>query len=45
MLATLPLIHREPFDGLLVAQAFAEPLRPVTHDRQPRAYSDTVIAV
>lgn len=34
MLATLPLIHREPFDRLLVAQAFAEPLRLVTHDRQ-----------
>jgi len=40
---TLPLLHRDPFDRLLVAQALAEPLRLVTHDRKVAAYSDTII--
>jgi PIN domain nuclease of toxin-antitoxin system len=44
-LAGLPLLHRDPFDRLLVAQALAEPLRLITHDRQIAAYSDTVILV
>ncbi len=29
---TLPLLHADPFDRLLVAQALAEPFRLVTHD-------------
>jgi len=37
--------HGDPFDRLLVAQALAEPMRLVTHDRQIAAYSDTVILV
>ncbi len=45
MLATLPPIHRDPFDRLLVAQALSEPMRLLTHDRQLAAYSDTVIVV
>ena len=40
---TLPLLHGDPFDRLLVAQALTEPLRLVTADRQLAAYSDTVI--
>jgi len=44
-LATLPMLHRDPFDRLLVAQALSEPLRLVTHDRKVAAYSDTVILV
>ncbi|MEI9963725.1 MAG: type II toxin-antitoxin system VapC family toxin [Caulobacteraceae bacterium] len=41
----LPLVHRDPFDRLLVAQSLTEPLRLVTHDRKLAAYSDTVILV
>jgi PIN domain nuclease of toxin-antitoxin system len=44
-LAGLPLLHRDPFDRLLVAQAMTEPLRLLTHDRHMAAYSDTVILV
>ncbi len=39
----LPMLHADPFDRLLVAQALCEPMRLVTHDRQIAAYSDTVI--
>lgn len=45
MLATLPPLHRDPFDRLLVAQALSEPMRLVTHDRLVARYSDTVIVV
>lgn len=41
---TLPLLHGDPFDRLIVAQALAEPMRLVTADRRLAAYSDTVIA-
>jgi len=40
---TLPPIHRDPFDRLLMAQAVTEPMRLVTHDAALAAYSDTVI--
>jgi PIN domain nuclease of toxin-antitoxin system len=39
----LPLLHRDPFDRLLVAQALSEPLRLVTHDSKIAEYSDSVI--
>ncbi|MDR2347197.1 MAG: type II toxin-antitoxin system VapC family toxin [Bifidobacteriaceae bacterium] len=42
---SLPAIHNDPFDRLLVAQALAEPLRLVTHDRTVARYNDTVILV
>lgn len=41
----LPPHHQDPFDRLLVAQALAEPLRLLTHDRQVAAYSDSVILI
>lgn len=41
----LPLIHADPFDRLLVAQALAEPLRLLTHDATVARYSDSIIAV
>lgn len=44
-LADLPLIHGDPFDRLLVAQALSEPMRLLTHDRRLAAYTDTVIVV
>jgi PIN domain nuclease of toxin-antitoxin system len=40
---TLPLIHRDPFDRLLVAQALSEPMRLLTADAVVAEYSDTVI--
>ncbi|TSD93137.1 type II toxin-antitoxin system VapC family toxin [Skermania sp. ID1734] len=38
----LPLIHRDPFDRMLVAQARAERLTLLTRDRQLAAYGDNV---
>ncbi len=40
---TLPLIHGDPFDRLLVAQALTEPLRLLTHDKVLTRYSDTIV--
>lgn len=45
MLETLPPLHADPFDRLLLAQALAEPLRLMTHDDRLRAYSDSIILV
>jgi PIN domain nuclease of toxin-antitoxin system len=39
----LPLLHRDPFDRLLVAQAQIETLRLITSDPQVAAYSQLVI--
>ena len=39
----LPLLHGDPFDRLLIAQALTEPLRLVTHDKALARYSDTVL--
>lgn len=36
--ADLPLLHRDPFDRLLVAQAIAEPATLVTADARLEAY-------
>ena len=41
----LPLLHSDPFDRLLIAQALAEPLRLVTHDQTIARYGDTIIFV
>lgn len=43
--ATLPPIHRDPFDRLLVAQALHEPLRLLTADPVLKRYSDLVVVV
>jgi PIN domain nuclease of toxin-antitoxin system len=40
--ADLPLIHRDPFDRLLVAQAIAEPAILLTADARLSAYSELV---
>ena len=41
-LAALPLIHRDPFDRMIVAQAMAEPMRLLTGDAQLAAYTELV---
>lgn len=38
----LPLIHRDPFDRMLVAQAISEPLRLLTSDEILKDYSELV---
>jgi PIN domain nuclease of toxin-antitoxin system len=43
--AGLPLLHTDPFDRLLIAQAISEPLHLVTADAQLKQYSELVIQV
>ena len=43
--ATLPPLHRDPFDRLLVAQAISEPARLFTTDAGLSAYSELVVRV
>jgi len=45
LVETLPPIHTDPFDRLLVAQAMAEPMRLITHDRMVSTYSDSILLV
>lgn len=40
---SLPLLHADPFDRLLIAQALSEPMRLVSRDRQIVMYSDTFL--
>ncbi len=42
---TLPAIHSDPFDRILIAQASTEPLRLLTHDEVISRYSDVVVLV
>lgn len=42
---SLPLLHADPFDRLLVAQAQDEPLTLLTSDRAVAAYGDNVLLV
>jgi PIN domain nuclease of toxin-antitoxin system len=42
---TLPPIHADPFDRLLVAQALTEPFRLLTADDTVARYGDTIIRV
>jgi len=41
--AALPLYHRDPFDRMLVAQAQAEGLVLVTHDRRLQPYDVEIL--
>ena len=41
----LRVLHRDPFDRMLVAQAISEPLHLLTHDAALAAYSDLVTVV
>ena len=45
MVTDLPLIHRDPFDRLLVAQALTEPARLYTADAALEPYSELVVRV
>lgn len=43
--AALPILHRDPFDHMLVAQAAVEGLRLLTRDKKLRAYGSAVLCV
>jgi len=40
--SALPLVHADPFDRILVAQALFEPLHFMTHDKILAAYGDGI---
>lgn len=42
--ATLPPIHADPFDRIMIAQAKIEPMRLVTHDKAVAAYDENFIS-
>lgn len=42
---SLPPLHGDPFDRLLVAQALTEPLRLLTRDPLVAGYSDSILLV
>ena len=44
-LGTLPQLHRDPFDRMLIAQAKAEGMKLLSHDGQFSQYGDFVISV
>ena len=41
--SSLPHIHADPFDRLMIAQAKVEPMRLVTHDKTVAAYDESFI--
>jgi len=43
--ASLPPVHRDPFDRLLIAQALVEPMRLLTDDNVLGAYGEIVTVV
>jgi PIN domain nuclease of toxin-antitoxin system len=42
---TLPAIHQDPFDRLLIAQALVEPMRLLTHDAMVASYDVNIVRV
>ncbi len=42
---TLPTLHADPFDRLLIAQALTVPFRLMTHDPRVAAYNQSIIQV
>src|ERR1700722_15823693 len=44
-LESLPGLHGDPFDRIMVAQALSTPLRLLTRDTKVAAYSDTIMVV
>jgi PIN domain nuclease of toxin-antitoxin system len=44
-LQSLPVLHGDPFDRMLVAQARAEPRYLITADRALRGYGESVLVV
>ena len=40
---TLPPIHADPFDRILIAQAISEPVRLITHDNLLTGYGELIM--
>ena len=45
VIASLPAIHKDPFDRLLIAQAISEPLQLITSNGLLAEYSELVVVV
>jgi PIN domain nuclease of toxin-antitoxin system len=45
VVASLPPLHSDPFDRILIAQAMSEPLHLVTTDERLKPYSELVVLV
>jgi PIN domain nuclease of toxin-antitoxin system len=45
LIEELPLLHRDPFDRVMIAQAQCEQMSFLTHDKTLAAYGDLVIVV
>jgi PIN domain nuclease of toxin-antitoxin system len=41
--ASLPFVNKDPFDRILIAQAFAEDMRFLTTDKKLKGYSKSII--
>ena len=44
-LLTLPLLHRDPFDRMLISQAICEPMQLITNDSALSEYSSLVTMI
>ena len=44
-LLNLPMLHRDPFDRMLVAQAISEPMRLLTNDNALSEYSSLITMI
>lgn len=44
-LLNLPMLHRDPFDRMLVAQAISEPMRLLTNDSALSEYSSLITMI
>ena len=42
---TLPMLHRDPFDRMLIAQAISEPMRLLTNDSALSEYSSLITMI
>jgi len=45
MVGTLPMIHKDPFDRILLAQAYSEGIQFLTADKELAKYSGSIIYV
>lgn len=45
LVADLPLLHADPFDRILIAQALSEPMHLLTVDAQLQPYSELIMLV
>ena len=44
-LLNLPILHRDPFDRMLIVQAISEPMRLLTNDNALSGYSSLITMI